>query len=459
MSASTPEPASGLKPKSAPASNDREGNSLFRTIVRALTHRNYRLFFTGQSVSLIGTWMTRIATSWLVYRLTGSALLLGVIGFAGQIPTFLLSPFAGVWVDRLNRHRLLVATQALAMIQSFALAVLALLNIINIHEILWLSVFQGLINAFDMPARQAFLVEMIENRDDLGNAIALNSSMVNMARLIGPSIAGVIIGLSGEGICFLIDGFSYVAVIASLLAMHLKPAVGEKMRTRMLTELKEGWHYVSSFAPVRSLLLLLGTVSLFGMPYTILMPVFASRVLHGNAYTLGFLMAATGVGALVAALRLAARKSVLGLGMVVCLSAFTFGISLILFALSRVLWLSLLLMFFAGFGMMQQMASSNTIIQTIVAGDKRGRVMSYYTMAVVGMAPFGSLLAGGLARLLSAPSTLIASGVFCIIAAVWFYTQLESVRTLVRPIYIQLGILPEIATGLEAASEIETRAT
>ena len=248
-------------------------------------------------------------------------------------------------------------------------------------------------------------------------------------------------------------------MIASLLAMHLKPAVGEKMRTRMLTELKEGWHYVSSFAPVRSLLLLLGTVSLFGMPYTILMPVFASRVLHGNAYTLGFLMAATGVGALVAALRLAARKSVLGLGMVVCLSAFTFGISLILFALSRVLWLSLLLMFFAGFGMMQQMASSNTIIQTIVAGDKRGRVMSYYTMAVVGMAPFGSLLAGGLARLLSAPSTLIASGVFCIIAAVWFYTQLESVRTLVRPIYIQLGILPEIATGLEAASEIETRAT
>jgi MFS family permease len=283
-------------------------------MLRALRYRNYRLFFGGQSVSLIGTWMTRIATSWLIYRLTHSALLLGVVSFAGQIPTFLLAPFAGVWVDRWDRHRVLVVTQVLAMLQSFALAALALAGRITVWDVLWLSVFQGLINAFDMPARQAFVVQMVEDRRDLSNAIALNSSMVNMARLIGPSIAGVIIAAVGEGYCFLIDGISYLAVIASLLLMRVTGSRPQRAAKNTLTELAEGWQYVSRFAPIRSILLLLALVSLMGMPYTVLMPIFAGSILHGGPHTLGFLMGAAGVGALTAAFRLAARRSVLGLG-------------------------------------------------------------------------------------------------------------------------------------------------
>src|SRR3954463_5613969 len=310
-------------------------------MLRALGHRNYKLFFSGQSVSLIGTWMTRIATSWLVYRLTGSALLLGVVGFAGQIPSFLLAPFAGVLVDRWNRHRLLVATQVLALLQSLALALLALTGVVQIWHVILLSVFQGLINAFDMPARQAFVVEMVENREDLANAIALNSSMVNATRLLGPSIAGVVIAAVGEGYCFLIDGISYIAVIASLLAMTLIPFRHPRKDQDMLRELKEGWNYVTRSVPIRSLLLLLALVSLVGMPYTVLMPIFAAQVLHGGPHTLGFLMGASGVGALVGALSLAMRRSVLGLGKVIPASAAIFGAGLVGFGLSRNLYLSL----------------------------------------------------------------------------------------------------------------------
>jgi MFS family permease len=424
--------------------------------IRALHHRNYRLYFTGQSVSLIGSWMARIATSWLVYRLSGSTLMLGLVGFAGQLPTFLLAPFAGVWVDRWNRHRLLIATQILAMVQSLALAALALAGIITIPEILALSVFQGLINAFDMPGRQTFLIEMVEDRADLGNAIALNSSMVNMARLLGPSLAGIIIAAVGEGYCFLIDGLSYIAVIASLLAMRLKPSTEKRATRPMLTELRDGWQYVTRFAPIRSILLLLALISLVGMPYTILMPVFAVKVLGGGAHTLGFLMAAVGTGALAAALRLATRKSVLGLGRVVVASAAIFGLGLIAFAFSHVLWLSLLLLFAAGFGVMQQMAASNTIVQTVVSGEKRGRVMSYYVMAFTGMAPFGSLLAGSAAHYLGAPATVVLGGSFCVLGAAWFHSQLKGIRALLRPVYIELGILPEIAAGLGTASDLQS---
>ena len=255
---------------------------------RALRSRNFRLYFTGQTISLIGTWMTRLATSWLVYRLTGSALLLGIVGFSGQIPTFLFAPFAGVWVDRLDRRRVLVVTQFLAMLQSLALAVLTLSRHINIQEIIWLSAFQGLINAFDMPARQAFLVQMVEDKQDLGNAIALNSSMVNLARLVGPSLAGAVIAVSGEGACFLIDGISYIAVIASLLAMRLQPGAVKATTVSMLGQLKEGWKYVSGFAPVRTILLLFAMVSLMGWPFTVLMPIFAGKILGGGPHTLGF---------------------------------------------------------------------------------------------------------------------------------------------------------------------------
>jgi MFS family permease len=409
---------------------------------RALRHRNFRLYYGGQGISLIGTWMTRLATSWLVYRLTGSALLLGVVGFAGQIPTFLLAPLAGVWVDRLNRRQVLVVTQVLAMLQSFALAALTLSKHITIHEIIALSACQGAINSFDMPARQAFVVQMIGHKDDLGNAIALNSSMVNIARLVGPSLAGAVIALSNEGYCFLVDGISYLAVIASLLAMRVKPDDIRRHAGSMFEQLKEGWKYVSGFAPIRIILLLFAMVSLMGWPFSVLMPIFAGKILHGGPHTLGFLMGAVGVGAVISAVSLAVRKTVLGLGRMIPISAGAFGGALILFGLSRNLWLSLALMLVCGFGLMQQMAASNTIIQTIVEENKRGRVMSYYTMSFVGMAPFGSLLAGSLAHWIGAPRTVMFSGACCIAGALWFATRLSLVRSLIRPIYRDLGILP-----------------
>jgi MFS family permease len=427
-------------------------------MVRALRHRNYRLFFSGQTVSLVGTWMTRIAMSWLVYRLTGSALLLGLVGFAGQIPSFLLAPFAGVLVDRWNRHRLLVVTQVLAMLQSAALAGLTLAGVINIWHVLLLSLFQGVINAFDMPARQAFVVEMVERREDLSNAIALNSSMVNAARLVGPSVGGVIIAAVGEGWCFALDAVSYLAVIASLLLMRIvvRPRTAPK-GARVLPELREGWRYVSGSPPIRSILLLLALVSLVGMPYTVLMPVFASTVLHGGPHTLGFLMAATGVGALLGALFLASRRSVVGLGKVIPMMSALFGAGLIAFSLSRWLPLSLLILPFTGIGFMVQMAASNTLLQTLVEDDKRGRVMSFYTMAIMGVTPFGSLLAGTLAHRIGAPHTLLFGGAGCIVAALWFASLLPGLRERVRPIYIQKGILPEMAQGISAATQVASQ--
>ncbi len=423
---------------------------------RALRHRNFRLFFGGQSISLIGTWMTRIATAWLVYRLTHSALLLGTVSFAGQIPTFLFAPFAGVWVDRLNRRQVLVWTQSLAMVQSLTLAALTLTGHITVHLILALAMMQGIINAFDMPGRQAFMVQMVEDRADLGNAIAINSSMVNLARLIGPSLAGLVIAASNEGWCFLIDGISYLAVIASLLMMQLHAPSVRRAAASTLTELKEGWSYVSSFLPIRTILTLFAVVSLMGMPFVVLMPIFAAGVLHGGPHTLGFLMGAMGVGALISALSLAARRNVRGLIRMIPLAAAVFGFGLIGFGLSHVFWLSTLMVLVAGMGMMQGMASSNTIIQTLVSEDKRGRVMSYYTMAFVGMAPFGSLLAGAMAHaipatpiwimtgmtLTGAQWTVMINGVVVVLGAAWFFTRLPALRRVVRPIYEEMGIIP-----------------
>ncbi|HEX4650638.1 MAG TPA: MFS transporter [Granulicella sp.] len=415
--------------------------SRFAHAWRALRHRNFRLFFSGQSISLIGTWMTRVATSWLVYRLTGSALLLGLVSFAGQIPTFLLAPFAGVLVDRLNRRNLLVWTQVLAAVQSLGLAALTLAKVITIHEILALSVFQGLINAFDMPGRQSFLVQMVDDKKDLQNAIALNSSMVNLARLVGPALAGLIIAAVGEGYCYAIDGVSYLAVILSLLLMRVQVAPSKRAAASMLEQLKEGWSYVTGFRPIRTILTLFAVMSLMGMPFVVLMPIFASQVLHGGPHTLGYLMGASGVGALVSAISLALRKSVRGLTTMIQISAALFGAGLILFGLSRNLALSLLLMLFVGFGMMQGLAASNTVIQTLVPEDKRGRVMSYYTVAFVGMAPFGSLLAGVLAHRFGAPHAVMITGACCVAGSVWFTTQLPAVRAVMRPIYVEMGIL------------------
>jgi MFS family permease len=417
---------------------------------RALRHRNFRLFFGGQSISLMGTWMTRIATSWLIYRLTGSALLLGAVSFAGQLPTFLLAPFAGVWIDRLDRRQVLIWTQVLSMVQSLLLAGFTFSGRITVAWVLGLCVMQGVINAFDMPGRQSFLVQMVDDRADLSNAIAINSSMANMARLVGPSLAGIVIAASSEAWCFLIDGVSYIFVIASLVAMRIHAPILERKAASTLTALREGWSYVSGSVPIRTILLLFALISLMGIPFVVLMPIFAVKVLHGGPHTLGFLMGAVGVGALSAALRLAARKSVRGLIRMIPIAAVVFAVGLILLGISRDYWLSLLGAAVAGMGMMLGMAASNTVIQTLVTEDKRGRVMSYYTMAFVGMAPFGGLLAGTMASIVGAPWTVIGNGVAVLAGAAWFFAQLPALRRTVRPIYEELGILPpreELAPG------------
>ena len=350
---------------------------------------------------------------------------------------------------------MLVVTQILSMLESFALAALALSGVITVAEIIVLNLFQGAVNAFDMPARQAFVIEMVEEPQDLGNAIALNSSLVNAARLIGPSVAGLLIAAVGEGYCFLADGISYLAVIASLLAMSVATRRRERKHDGVLAELREGWDYVRGFRPIRSILLLLALISVVGMPYTALMPIFAGRILHGGAHTLGFLMAAVGVGALAGAVVLAARNTVLGLGRVIAMTAAGFGASLFFFAASGQLWLSLSLLVVTGFCFMQQMASSNTVLQTIVDEQKRGRVMSFYAMAFQGTAPFGSLIAGAAASRIGASYTLMIGGAVCVCGAIVFAMELPALRRLVRPIYARIGILPEIATGIQAATALQ----
>ncbi|MFL5620122.1 MAG: MFS transporter [Gemmatimonadaceae bacterium] len=375
-----------------------------RHLTRALASRNYRLFFSGQSISLVGTWITRIATSWLVYRLTGSALLLGIVGFCGQIPTLLLAPFAGVLVDRWDRHRILIITQALSLAQSAALAVLTLAGMITVPHVLLLQIAQGLINAFDTPARQAFVSEMVEDRADLPNAIALNSTMVKASRIIGPSIGGLVTAAVGEGWCFALDALSYVAVLASLHAMRLVPRQRERRETHMREELAVGFQYVTRFVPVRTALLLLSLVSIMGMPYTVLMPAISANVLHGGPHTLGFLMTASGAGALGGALYLALLPIV-------------------------------------GAGMMVTMAATNTVLQTVVREELRGRVMAFYTMAFLGTAPIGSLIAGIAAHRIGPQRTILFGGLSCIAAGVWFAFRLPRLRELVRPIYVERGIL------------------
>ena len=413
-------------------------------MARAFRYRNYRLYFGGQGVSLIGTWMQQIAMSWLVYRLTNSAFYLGLIGFTGQAPIFFLTSFAGVFVDRIHRRNLLIITQSLATVQASLLAFLTLSGHIQVWHLVLLSLFLGTINAFDMPARQSFVVEIVENKEDLGNAIALNSFMFNSARLVGPSIAGLVVAAIGEGPCFLLNAISFLAIIGTLLAMRIPRRMLETKSASLFHGFKEGYRYALGFPPIRYVLLLLALTSLAGIPYMVLMPIFARDILHGGPHTLGFLMGALGVGALTGSLYLASRQSVLGLGRLIVIASSTFGAGLVVFSFSRFLPLSLILLLFTGFGMIIQMTSSNTILQTITDEDKRGRVMSFYTMAFAGTAPFGSIMAGSLASRIGAPHTVIIGGIICIIGSLLFLKKLPLIRQAARPLYIKMGIIGEM---------------
>jgi MFS family permease len=414
----------------------------FHPALRALSHRNYRLFFLGQGMSLVGTWMQRTALIWLVYRLTDSPFLTGLLTFCSQIPMFFLAPFGGVVTDRWNRYRTLLLTQTLSTLQALVLVALFVTGSLTIWEIMVLSLFLGLVSAVDMPARQAFLIEMVEAKEDLGSAIALNSMMVNGARLIGPGLAGAMIGLVGEGWCFLLNALSFAPVLAALLAMRLKPRAAAVHHSGVVQSFKEGFAYAFGFPPIRDLLLLLALVSFGGMPLMVLLPVFAREVLGGGADTFGLLNVAVGAGALAGGLSLAVRKSVLGLGRRIAQSAAVFGAGMIAFSLSASFPLSAAILAVAGFAMIFEMASSNTVLQTIVEEDKRGRVMSFYAMAFRGTAPLGSLLAGFAASRVGAPLTVRIGGLACIAGALLFAGRLPALRRLVRPIYQRMGILP-----------------
>ena len=397
--------------------------------------------------------MQRIAMPWLVYHITGSVFLLGIVGFAGQIPTFILAPVAGVLTDRWNRYYVLIVSQVVAMLQAFVLTWLYYAGTIEVWHIVFLSVILGCFNAFDVPSRQSFIVDLVEKKEDLGNAIALNSLMFNGARLIGPSVAGVLLASAGEGICFLANAISYLFVIASLLFMKVPPRRKMKSNTHILKDMQEGFNYAFGFAPIKHLILLLGLVSLMTMPYNVLMPVFAKEILHGGSHTFGFLMGAAGFGALLGGLYLASRTTILRLGRLVPVAAVISGVGLIAFSLSRYFLLSMLWMIIAGLGMMLHTASSNTILQTIVDEDKRGRVMSIYAMAIMGTSPFGSLIAGGLAKIIGAPYTIMAGGVACIAGALLFFRKLPELKNIVRPIYVKMGLIPEVVSGIQTASE------
>ncbi len=425
-----------------------------RESVRALRHRDFRLFMTGQLISLIGTWMQTVALGWLVYRLTRSPFLLGLVGFLSQVPSLFFSPVAGVLADRWDRHRMVIATQILFMAQALALAALVLSGRATIFHVLALNLLLGFVNAADVPIRQSFMVELVPDREDFPNAIALNSSVFNVARLIGPSIAGLVLGLVSEGYVFLLNGLSYVAVIWALLAIHVPPRARTGVSSGALWKnLTEGFGYVAGFAPIRAVLLLLGVTGLLGTPYTVLMPMFATDVLHGGVRTLGFLVASIGVGALAGAVFLARRRSVRGLGNVIVAAVTAFGLGLVALGWARTQWLACAVLGVTGFGVMVHMASSNTILQTIVDPDKRGRVMSLYAVSWMGTLPFGSLLAGALAGRIGAPRTVAIGGVCCLGAAALFARELPALREQVRPIYRRLGIIPEVAAGLQAGEE------
>jgi MFS family permease len=448
------------------ASDNKPNDSGLMRIGRSLRHRTFRLFFIGQGISLIGTWMQQIAMAWLVYVLArreapaAKELLMGLVAFSTQIPSLVILPFAGVFIDRWNRHRVLVVTQKLMMIQALVLTLLAFLGVLDIFQLVVLSLLLGAVSAVDLPTRQAFLSDMVTTREDLGNAIALNSSLFHGARFAGPLVAGLLFPRTGPAFCFLLNALSFVAVIACLLRMDYVFQPKSSGESHVLQHLQEGFRYAFGFAPIRSIILLVALVSFVGMPYTVLLPIFADQVLASGsdegegALLYSFLMIAPAVGALPGALYMASRKTVLGLVRMIALACGLFSVGLMLFAVSTNLWLSLGLIVVVGFGLIVQMASCNTILQTIVEDDKRGRVLSIYTLAFLGVGPFGSLLAGWLANIWDAQTTVFLEGAICLAGALYFAFKLGALRALIRPIYIQRGILPEAAAGVQAATAL-----
>lgn len=417
---------------------------LFKGVFASLESKNFRLYSLGQGISLVGTWMQHIAMSWLVYRLTGSVFLLGLVGFTSQVPTFILSPFAGVITDRLNRHNIMIATQVCFMLQAALFATLVLTNTIQVWHIIALSLFFGFISAFDAPARQSLVIDLIEKPEHLSNAIALNSAMFNGARLVGPGIAGITIAIVGEGVCFTLNAISYIAVIWALMAMNItKKQRRSQLETNLKKSFSEGIKYTFGFAPIKTLLILLAIISLLGLPYVVLMPAYAKEILQGGSAMLGLLMSAVGAGALIGALYLASRKTVIGLGQIISFSTITFGIAIIIAAYSRAEWLSILSLFFSGLAMITAIASINTLIQTLADEDKRGRVMSFYAMALMGMNPIGNLLAGTTATIIGITYTLAIGGVATIAVGIWFQKQRPMLRKHIRPIFISKGIIQD----------------
>jgi len=403
-------------------------------ILRALKYRNYRLFFIGQVISLSGTWMQNLASSWLVYRLTNSLFALGVIGFASQITVFFVSPFSGVWADRWNRHRAVLITQILAMLQAFTLAGLVMSKTVQVWHIILLSIFLGAVQSFDLPIRQAWTIDIIKDKQDLGNAIALNSLIFNLARFIGPMAAGFIVAYSGEGTCFLVNGLSYIAVIIALLMIKIELFKKARNHPHIWQSMKEGIIYTFGSPPLRFLMVLMGLVSLVVMPYAVLLPAFAKDVLRGNSRTLGLLMGAAGAGSLLGAVFMAAKRGVRRLGKSIVIANFMFGIALVILSFTCFIRLALILMVFIGFGLMVHMATSNTVIQTIVDDDKRGRVMGFYVMAVIGIAPLGSLLAGSIASHIGVPRTLFLSGILCVLGACIFAFKVSYFNSIVEQV-------------------------
>jgi MFS family permease len=425
-----------------------------RAMVRAFRHRNFRLYFSGQSISLIGTWVQQIALSWTIYQLTHSSFLLGVVSFAGQLPLFVLTPFAGVLVDRFDRHRILVITQTLALVQAFALALVVSTGTLQVWNLIALNSFAGMVLAVDLTARQAFIVDMVGSGHDLPSAVALNAFVINGGRMLGPAIAGLLLTIVSPAVCFYANAISYIPVIAALLAMRLKKPVIRHAESSAVEDLIEGIRYAVGFSPIWAVLALVALVSLAGLPYAVLMPILAAEVLHGNAHTLGWLMSAPGIGALVATIYLASRKSIYGAGPRIAAGTILFSAGLVGVGLARNLILALAALTFVGLGMIVQLATSNTVLQTIVDDDKRGRLMSLYMMAVMGMAPFGSLLGGALAHRIGVQMTMLCGGVVCLGGGLLFALKVPVLRPMVLPIYRRKGIIPQVAEGLQNASAL-----